>query len=121
MVRVAVQVAGGPAAAATPAASRMAARPSQRARPRRTRCFMAILLECGLLRGASAAEAVEGAEIGRQRRGEGLEGIDLARVEARLRRGGLIGEGGQGGDRLGDVGPAERALVAVVVGRVDAL
>src|SRR5947207_1987650 len=70
---------------------------------------------------ASAEERVEFAERLGQGRREGDELVGLARVEPGFCRRGLVREGGQRRHRLADLRPPQRALVAVVVGRIDAL
>src|SRR5712691_5990234 len=69
----------------------------------------------------SAEERVEFAKRLGQRGPERLERVGLAGVEAGFFRGALVGERRQRFRRLADPGPAQRALVAVVVRRVDAL
>src|SRR5512133_3155846 len=69
----------------------------------------------------SAVEAVECAERGRQLRLERMEVEGARRVEPGLLRRRLVDERQQRRDGLADVRPAQRALVAVVVRRIDLL
>src|SRR6185437_7339665 len=95
--------------------------PSRRRGGRRDGCPARLDAGVLCLRGRSAGEGVKLAqrrgELGRER----LEVVGLVGIEPGLSRGRLVGERGQGVDRLADLGPLQGALVAIVVGRVDAL